>query len=292
MTFAENPRAVAGSNEAPDYAKSVTDAMRRDYAEVEEATAQLLEEARALPATVDNDETMGLYARVIKRLRDLGARVEAYRVKEKEPYLRGGNAVDQFFNGLAAKIARAKRTDKAGAADVLAARLDDYNQRKLAEEQARRRREADEQARIAREAEEAARAARLAEEEARLAAERARKPERIEEKAAVADARADVAVAAGIEAKLADGKAQEAHVQTLAKPADMVRTRVDDALVTMATEAYAEIEDAALLDKEKLWPFITEDAKAKALRAWAKTTGHNQKMAGAAIGKRPKSVVR
>ncbi len=63
-------------------------------------------------------------------------------------------------------------------------------------------------------------------------------------------------------------------------------------LSTMADEPYAEILDAALLDKNTLWPFISEDAKGKALRAWAKTTGHRQQMAGASIGKRQKSVVR
>lgn len=289
---AENPRAVAGSNEAPDYARQVTEQMARDYAEVAETVAALLTEARALPEKVDDDETMGLYARIIKRFRDLGGRLEAFRIREKEPFLRGGNAVDGFFNALATKIARAKKTDKPGAADVLQARLDDYNQRKLAAERERRRREAEEAELVAREArEKAAREAREAE-EARLAAERARKPENIVMRQAAADAAESAASASGIEVTLAEGKAEEAQIATYAKPADIVRTRVDDALVTMGTEPYAEIEDRTLLDKEALWAFINEDALAKALRAWAKVHGHNKQMAGAAIGKRSKSVVR
>lgn len=292
MTNVENPRAVVGSNEAPDYAQTVTAEMQRDYEEVTATVAGLLDEARALPGEVVDDESMGAFARLIKRMRDTTARIEAFRTKEKEPYLRGGNAVDGFFHALATKIARKARTDKPGAADILQARLDAYNQRKLVEEQERRRRVAEEEARVAREKLAQERLASEAAEAARLAAERARKPENVVAKAAVADAREAEASAAGVEAILAAGRAEDAHVATLAKPADLVRTRIDDALVTMGTEPYAEIVDAALLDKETLWPFISEDAKAKALRAWAKTTGHRTQMAGASIGKRPKSVVR
>lgn len=289
---ATNPRAVTGSNEAPDYAQSVTDAMRRDYAEVEKTVGDLLEEARALPTEVADDATMGTYAKLIKRLRDVAGRVEAFRIKEKEPYLRGGNAVDGFFNSLFAKVSRRARGDKPGAADVLQARLDDYQQRKLREEQERRRREAAEQERLAREAQAQADLERRQAEEARLAADRARKPETVIAKEAVADAQEATAFTAGIEAKLAEGRAEDAHIATLAKPADLVRTRVADALVTMAQEAYAEVVDRVLLDKAALWPFFTDQEIEKALRGWAKTTGHRKPMEGAAIGKRAKSVIR
>ena len=60
----------------------------------------------------------------------------------------------------------------------------------------------------------------------------------------------------------------------------------------MATEPYALVEDFELLDKAALWPFIKQDVIEQALRAWARTTGHNQQMAGAKIGRRPKTVVR
>lgn len=281
-----------GDNVAPDYAQSVTDQMRRDYESLETTVDELLTEARALPATVDDDDTMGTVAKCIKRLRDTAARIEAFRIKEKEPYLRGGNAVDGFFGTLASKIMRAKRTDKAGAADVLQARVDDYTQRKLAAERERRRKEAEEQARIAAEkAAEAAKAARAAE-DARLAAERARKPENVTAKTVVAEAAADAAVAAATEANLTAMAAEDAAMATFAKPADMVRTRVDDAMVTMATEPYAEVTDRDLLDRDKLWPFLTDDAIAKALRAWAKTTGHKAQMPGAMIGRRQKTMIR
>ena len=96
-----------------------------------------------------------------------------------------------------------------------------------------------------------------------------------------------------METELAIGKAEQAHIDTLAKPADIMRTRgTDGTLSTMATEPFAEVTDRDQLDKAKLWPFFTDEAIEKALRAWAKTTGHKVSMDGASIGKRPKSVVR
>lgn len=294
MSFADNPRAVAGNNEAPDYAKSVTDQMRRDYAEVETTVGLLLEEARALPTEIADDAEKGKFTALIKRFRDLTKRLEAFQAREKEPYLRGGQAVDQFFYGLWDKCARRDRKNKPGAADVLMARLNDYDTRKLAEERARREREAAEAARIAREAAaERARQEAVAE-AARLAAERARAPAKAAEKASLATAAEAQADAAGVEAVVTADKAQETHIATLAKPAEIMRHRDAETgtLSTMATEAFAEITDADLLDKNKLWPFIKLEAKEQALRAWAKTTGHTQQMPGASIGKRPKSVVR
>ena len=302
MNVTDDPRLQVGANFPPlarsiaaeeNFAASVTAFLDDEYRELLRTVPELLDEARALPPSVDDDGVMGEYAKLIKRLRDTSARAEAFRVKEGEPYLRGKQAVDSFFFSLQDKCARRDRKAKPGAADVLAQRLDDYNQRKLAAEQARRRKEAEEQERLAREARARAdREAREAE-EARLAAERARKPETVAAKGEIAD-RAEVAATdSKIESDLALAKAEEAHIATLAKPADIVRHRVDEGpLVTMGTEPYAVVEDEALLDRDRLWPFIALDAKEKALRAWAKTTSYNHPMAGAKIGRRPKSVVR
>lgn len=292
-TPAENPRAVVGSNQAAEHGVLVAEQMRRDYAELEETVAAQLEEARNLPVEVNDDETMGIFAKLIKRLRDTAKRAEAFHAAEKEPHLRAGQAVDSFFFALIDKCARRDRKNKPGAADILGARLDDYNQRKLAAEVARRRAEAEEAARVAAAAAAKAREeARLAE-EARQAAERARKPEHIETKGQVAAAAEQAATTSAIDSQMAAGKADDAYISTLAKPSDIVRTRIESGpTVTMAQEPYAEVEDYDLLDKVKLWPFISQDAKDKAVRAWAKTTGHREQMTGAKIGKRAKSQVR
>lgn len=290
---ADNPRSVIGGNKGPDAAKLVAEALERDYAETIKNVSDLLAQARDLPKEIGDDEQMGAVAKIIRGLRDTTSRLKAFHVAEKEPHLRAGQAVDSFFFALIDKCARRDRKNKPGAADVLQARLDDYQQRKLREEQERRRREAEEAARKEREAREEAERKEREAEEARLAAERARKPEHIEAKGEIATAKEDEASTAKIEAQIAAEKAEEAYVGTLSRPADIVRTRVDEGpLVTMQQVGYAEIEDSSKLDKDALWPFINEDAKEKALRAWAKTTGYRKEMAGAAIGHRNKSAVR
>lgn len=296
MSMPDNPRAVIGDNEspeAPDYAKIAIERMGKDYGAVVDTVTGLLEEARALPVEIDNDETKGKFTQIIKRFRDLKSRLETFHSKEKEAPYRTGQGIDQFFFGLIDKCVRRDKKNKPGASDVLMSRLQAYDDRKLAEEQERRRKEAAEAARIAREAQVKADRERQEAEEARLAAERARKPETVEAKTVIADTAAEEASTAAIEAKLATDAAEAAHIETMAKPADLMRMRDAESgtLSTMGTEPYAEIIDRDKLDKNKLWLFLNEDAIAKALRAWAKTTGYTQQMDGAAIGKRNKSKV-
>lgn len=286
-------RTIGVGDNSGDIAQRTTDYLNREYQQIITDIETMLEEARELPKDVQNDDDLGLFAKLIKRFRDTTTKLKAYHTAEKEPHLRAGQAVDSFFFGFIDKCARRDRKNKPGAADILQARVDDYQQRKLAEEQARRRREAEEAARKEREQREAAEKAAREAEERRLAAERARKPETIEAKTEQADQARTAADAAAIDHQIAADKATEAYVETLAKPADIVRTRIDEGpLVTMKQEGYAEIIDANTLDKDTLWPFISLDAKEKALRAWAKTTGYTQPMNGASIGKRNKSTVR
>jgi hypothetical protein len=288
-----NPRATIGSNEAPDYAEQVTKQLAADYAEIAKTAEDLLVEARALPKEVDSDETMGIYAALVKRFKDCAARAEAFRIKEKEPFLRGGNAVDNFFNAIYGRCVRADKKAKPGAADVLMERIDVYQKAKAAAERARLEAERREAERVAREAREAAEKAQREADEAARAAERARKPETVQERLETADKAAGDALGARVEAANAMTAADDARLAVTAKTADLVRTRTDTgALVTMAQVGYVEIVDADLLDKNKLWPFLSMDAKEKALRAWAKTTGYKIAMIGAIVELRDETVIR
>ena len=294
MTGLVNPRAVAGDNEAPDYAQQVTERMRDEYGQVEKTVAELLDEARELPKAIDNDETKGKFTQLIKRFRDVKIRLEAFHAKEKEPFFRGGQAVDQYFFGMIDKCMRRNKTNNPGAADVLGKRLTEYDDRIEAERRAKLAREAEEARRIAEAARrEEERLAREAE-EARLAAERARVPEKIAEKEAVATVKEVAADAATVEVAVATAKAEDTHIATLVKSADLMRHRDEESgtLSTRAMEKYAEVVDRNKLDFIKLAPFFNMDAVEKALRGWAANTGYTQSMDGAAIGKRPKSVVR
>lgn len=306
--MSQPPPAPGHNVQQINYASEEVERLGRDYAETARAVEDLRRRFEAAPAEIATDEEKGAVAALIVDMRSAGKRVEGFREAEKTPHFRRGQGVDQFFNGLYDRLFRREKRNQPGMGDALQERLTAYDTRKLREEEERRRIEAERLAREAeakRQKEERARAKAAAEaaaaEEARLAAERARKPEIVAEKKQAAGARQatadDAAVAAasaGVDAEIAAGRAQAAHVDTLARPADIMRRRdaATGVLTTMQREFYAEVTDATKLNKETLWPFIPLAAKEQALRAWAKTTGHGEQMAGAAIGSRPKSVVR
>ena len=296
-----NPREVIGGNNPPlaklisdqeNFAQTVTDFLGDQFAGTPITVAELLDEARALPQIVD-DATRAPYPGVIKRIRDEAKRLEAFHEKEAAPYFRGKQAVDQFFFGMIDKMSRRAKTNKPGAADILNERLTAYDNKVLAERQAEQRRLAEVAAR------EAAAAAKKAADEAaaaeakRLEAERARKAEHIETKTEAADQQEVVASVAAAEAVAASDRAQAAHIATLAKAPDIMRSRGDDGtLSTMQTEPYALLIDRTKLDFAKLAPFFTVAEVEKAVRGWAKNTGYTVQMDGAEIGRRAKSVVR
>ena len=129
----QNPREALGGNFPPlarsiaaeeNFAGTVTAFLEDEYRQIPGTVAQLLEEARAIPQVIEDEPTMGTVAKLIKRLRDEAAKIEAYRVKETEPYLRGGQAVNSFFFALREKCIRKDRQAKPGAADILQGRLD------------------------------------------------------------------------------------------------------------------------------------------------------------------------
>ncbi len=292
-TPASNPREKIGGNQEVDHAQIVIDRLALDYAELQRSLADALDQARALPSEVNDEDAQSEYARVIKNLRDLDARVEALRVSEKEPYLRGGNAVDSFFKVMRSKLFRQNKNDKAGAADVLQARVNDYVQRKAAEE----RRKRDEEAARARAEEERLRRERQEEErkqrEAEEKAARARKAQN-EEAARQAAAEAEEAAARlRAQEQAARDARRQAEADAAAKTADLVRTRTDSGhTVTAKQVPYVEITDSMKLDVVALWPFVKDDAKLAALKQWARTTGHKKQMDGAIIEMRDEAVIR
>lgn len=300
-----NPREVVGGNNPPlwvllralmneeNFAQTVTDFLRDEYRQWPITGEELLTEARALPKEITDAETKAKAASLVKRLRDLKSKLEAMHAREKEAYYRGGQAVDQFFFGWIAKLFKRNRNDNAGAGDVLLARITTYDNRVLAEEQERRDAEAAEARRVL----QAAQAKREQEEreaeETRQAAERARKPEIKEAKVEAAAQQENVASAARVEESVALQAAEAAHVQTLAKPAEIMRTRTDDGtLTTMAQEGYAELVDKDVLELEPLRPHLKPADLEKALRQYAKSTDYKKPLKGASIGRRNKSVVR
>lgn len=288
---------IGDNTQSIDFAADETSRLKRDYAELETSVVDLIAKAEAIELPITDNETKGLVASTLKTLRDTATRVEGLREIEKTPHLRRGNAVDQWFGRLRIAIRRDNKKDRPAIGDTLQGALTDYDNKLLAQEQERRRLEA---LRLQREADERRRKeqeAAAAAEAARLAAERARKPETQAAKEAVADQAEVVASVATVETKLADQRAEVAYVDTLARPADIMRQRGDDGvLMTMGTVRFAEITDRSKLDLTKLAPFIAIDALEKALRSYAASNGYSAdptvQIAGAVFGTRAKSVVR
>ena len=105
------------------------------------------------------------------------------------------------------------------------------------------------------------------------------------------------AIRAEVHANTATEAARDAHIATLAKSADIVRTRgVTEqgagVTLTKARESYAYVTDRDQLDKNKVWNSFTDEQIEMAVRKWARATGYNEKMAGAEIGWRTKGVTR
>lgn len=292
MATSNNLPGIGDNSGDIDFAKLESDRLGKDYGELNRVSEELIVEAVAITAIEDDAAKMKVVS-LIKRIRDAATRANGFRESEKMPHFRRGQGVDSFFFGIIDKLARRDKKARPGEADRLQAMLTDYDNLMLAREQERRRLAAAEAQRIADAAAAKQRELDRQAEEARLAAERARAPAQVEKKTEVAQV-ADVAASgAKIDATLLAGKAEDAYVETLAKPADIMRTRGDDGtLSTIAREGYAEIVDASKLDFAALWPFISLDAKEKALRQWAKAQGHTVMMTGASIGFRNKSVVR
>jgi hypothetical protein len=283
-----------GHNVAPDYAATVTDRLEQDYAEAVRNAEAMIAEARALPAIEpDDDRTLGLHSSMIERMRDSTSRFEKYRVVEKEPHMRAAEATDGFFFGWIEKLARRKKTDKPGVADILQARVNAEMNRRL-DEQRRLRAEAEAKARAAEEALRMAQAeaARKAA-EAQAAADRARKQENIDAHEKRSLLEAAEAERLNAERMFAAQVTEDARIDRLAKAADMVRTRPDGSpMVTMRQVPVVVIEDETALDMAALWPHIKEEAKLQALKSWAKVTGHKKQMTGATIKMVDEAVVR
>lgn len=315
MNMADNPRAVAGDNRPPDYAKIETERLADEYQGLTNTLADIAAEAEAaIPAGVNDDPTALRLGGIIKRFRDLGARMENTRVVEVEPDLRRMNAKNAFFNGLKKLIQPAEKMERRtspGWIDKLQALIDGHQARKEAAERERLERERIERETVARQAREKAdreaEVARKAEREAaeaQASADRARNEDIRKEKQRIADGAADAAATKAAAAKAAESTAAtateaatDARIGTLVTPQDIVRTRgvtEEGAGVTLTTgkEPYAHVVDRTLLNAAKLFPYFNDKEVEKALRAYAKATNHNEPMDGAEIGWKRKGITR
>src|SRR3990167_8228956 len=143
-----------GDNAAPDFAKMETERLVDEYRGLVKTLDDLVAEVERVPETINDDATALRVGGLIKRFRDLRARLESTRVVEVEPDLRRMNAKNSFFNGHKKKIQpeeKSERRTSPGKIDILQTRIDAHQDRKEAAERERLAREAAETARGAQE---------------------------------------------------------------------------------------------------------------------------------------------
>lgn len=311
--------AIGHNTQTVDYAAEEALRLEREYAHFERALEELIEDGKKKQAagSVISDEDALKIGAVIKRFRDLKARLTDTHKVEKEPHLRRGQAVDAHFNALEEIIQpddKKQRRLKPGWIDILQGMIDAYQAEKeriererleniRREEQRKLEAARAEEQRLARVAEAAAAAAA----EAEAAAVRARAPAKVEEKKVAAVELKQQANQAAAAAETASAKvettmeqATAARVDSFAKSSDLVRTRgtADDGagvLLTTAKENYAYLTDRKKLDdaaKLTLFEHFNDAEVEKALRGWAKATRYEKPMVGCEIGQKNKGVTR
>lgn len=286
---------IGDNTQTIDFQGQEIERLERDYPHLIAAVDELIAEADKIEV-VDSPETKNAVTLLIKKFREAYKRVKGIHEPEKMPFLERGRGVDSFCFGLMDKIARRDKKAKEGAADRLNRILTDHDIRVEAEERERRNRVAAAAAYAARLAEEEVQRKEREAEEARLAAERARKPETQAAKEDIAGQKAGEASAARVESTVAVAKAEELYIGTLATPADIMRQRSDDGVLsTMGTEKFRVITDRNILDLEKLRPYLPVPALETALNKYAESVGYSSdesvQIKGASFGKRPKSRV-
>lgn len=289
MTDTTNHATIGGNNPPEDMLLRADELLRLfdvRYAGLSADVTQLLAEVReGSPTTIETEQQDGIVAAFMERLRNTIKDADTRRVGEKAPYLTAERAIDNFFNGMIDRLDKAR--------NILQARGNDYARRKVAMERAKRQREAEEAARAARIAADKAAAEAKAAAELEAAAARARKPENIEKLEQAADQKRGNAAMAAVDKMIADSEAENAALATMARSADLARTRHETGHLSTAKQVpHVEIVDDAMLDTKALWPFIRADVKLAALKAWAKTYNHEKQMPGALIEMRDAAVYR
>lgn len=234
-----NDSPTTGHNMPPADADPIRDRLDEDYISLATRQEELLAGLERAPDTVEDKETCSKMIDFVKQLKLTAKQADGYREDEKKPYLEGGRTVDAYFKTKAAPLLEA--------AKKLEGRITIW-QRKVAEEERKRRLEEE---RLAREEQE-----RL-EREAQEAAD-----------AATTEEGLDDAIAAEEVAEQAKTETESAEKASNAASTDMSRARTDSGTTaSLSTFWNFRSLDMANIDLEALRPHINQDTIEKAIKA-------------------------
>lgn len=237
--------APAGHNLPPADIDILRERLADDAKKLLQRRDELLASAARAPATVEDDETAGKTADLIKLLTACHKNAEAARVHAKEPFLAGGRAVDGFYALITGPLEKAKR--------AIEQRLTVFQRKKAEEERRRREDEARRQ---------------------RDEAERLRLEAAAREQAMRDETQLDEAVTAAALAKQAEADLMRADREARAKAADLSRNRGDyGAVASLRTFWDFTDLDRNTIDLEALRFHLPQDAIEKAVRSLIKAGG-------------------
>lgn len=235
-----DPRLEMGGNNPP-----LADQLNISEREIIDAAEAIAKRANDAPKTIDDknaEAATALIGSIVVDAQALFARLEKRRAVVKDPYLRGGQAVDLFFGG-----AKDRMTLIAG---LLPRRIKTYRDAKRAEEQ---RLAAEEAERQRKEEAERLRAAAAAEAKGRQAT------------AVLEQERAKTAATA---AAAAQTRVEQAQAPMSVQPA---KTAVsEDLTMTTTAEWTYEVKRLDLVDLAVLRPFFKPDHLQAAIKAAVK----------------------
>lgn len=251
-----------GDNLPPDDADPIRDRLSDTYADHEKRVTDLLAGAARVPP-IDSDDLAQRATDFIKQLQGEMKILEALRVSEKEPYLKGSRTVDGFFKNYTHKLEQAKKDVSVNLQTHL--RRVEEEARRVAEAKARLERERERQEREA-----AAQLEREADDE--VAMQRA-----VEAEERAKQAKADAAVA--------DREAK-------AKPAEFSRTRGDHGGVASLKQFWDYRLTGEVIDLEALRSHIPTDAIDKSIRSYIKANKGDRPLPGVEIFQNTKVATR
>lgn len=243
-------------NNPPTDAEVLFENLRERNKDILDRAAKLFEAESRLPEITD-DETAGKVTDFIKMVNTCNKSLDGVRTTEKEPFLRGGQNVDQFFKtfttGLTGLASRAK-----GQLDLFLQKRHLEEQKRLKEEADRKRQEAEALAALA------AQTSTISQELGDIALEQAVQTEAV---ANVMSARAGASTGLVSPMKSESG-----------------------ATASMRKSIEVEILSMNDLDLEALRMYLSPDDLLKAARAFVRAGGRELK--GAKIYEKVQSVVR
>jgi flagellar biosynthesis GTPase FlhF len=248
-----------GNNPPPDLkvGEELVEQLHEQNAALLSRRDELLASAAEFAAdhpTIDDDETSGLLAGIIRQLGDDAKIAEKTREGVKAPWLAGGRAVDGFFNAITVPL------------EKMAAKLNEGQTAYQRAKAARIKREAEERARKEREAEDARRREAERAERERQAAERAaRKATDDAARAAAAERQREANERAEAARKAEEeARAQRQAAQKVAdsNAAERSRTRGEVAMASLRTTYHFRVVDITLVPAHLL---LVNEAMVKAM---------------------------